>query len=336
MPTETLLQKLRPCRRLHPALRYAATTLLILLAFATRWVLSEPLAEYPFLLFIPVVMLVALVFNRGAGLYATALAAMLGLIFFALPEREPALAPIAVALPLAVFVLVGTFSSLVLKALRNAIDRLEAANRQQVMLLDEVHHRVRNNLQSIVSLLHLQARAVERREIRAEDALRAAAARVGVMGRVHERLGRPGDAGGGIDAGSFIAELCTELRGTFGANHPVTIRTDVEPIRMEVGHAILLGLIVNELVTNAFEHAFADGQNGTVEVRFQRQAGRSVRLEVRDNGRGIAAGTPSGLGQQLIQMLSTSLGGTVHVHTNGGTIVALDIPVSATPVEGQE
>jgi len=210
--------------------------------------------------------------------------------------------------------------------------RLEKSLREKEVLLQEVHHRVKNNLQVVMSLLRMQLDTVESEETRRQ--LVRASSRVHSLAALHEHLYR-GDNLSDVSArdhlGAIVGELCrshdTEQRG-------VAVDLRVEPRELRIGAhvAIPVGLIVNELVSNALEHAF-EGQGGGIWIELER-SGSSLRLCVRDSGRGPAPGglvaRPGGLGLMLVEALASQLEGAFEIQEadGGGTAFEVEWPAS--------
>ena len=197
------------------------------------------------------------------------------------------------------------------EALADANTRLEAIVARQEMLLREVNHRVANSLQLIASLVHLQAGALEDEAARA--ALRDTQSRIAAVMQVHRRLYTSDDIEN-VDMsdylGGLIAELQQSLSVTGAAAPHISLRS--EPIRLNPDKAVSLGVVVAELVTNAFKYAYPPGQSGEVRVALNHDGdARGLRLCVEDDGRGFdqtlqAQGT--GLGQRVIAAMARSLG----------------------------
>ena len=192
------------------------------------------------------------------------------------------------------------------RELREQRDQLEALNKQQAVMLREMNHRVANSLQLITSLIELQSRRV--RDPEARGLLQQAAERVDAVSRVHRRLYTSGEVGV-VQMDQYLAGLVGELNrasssdGTAGS---ITLRA--EPVRIETDRAIPIGLIVNELVTNALKYAYPDGSSGPVRVVLNRE-GRSTRLIVEDDGVGTGSGAPqgSGLGRTIVDAMASQL-----------------------------
>jgi PAS domain S-box-containing protein len=207
-------------------------------------------------------------------------------------------------------------------------DLLASALREKTVLLDEVHHRVKNNLQVITSLLSLQARGASPD---ARAALADCRNRVHAMALTHQLLHEHGDVAR-LHVGEYLQRLGALLADSHrGAAPAVTLRVEGAGTALYLGlpRAIPCGLLVNELVGNAFRHAFPGGRAGTVTVALSLHDG-TARLTVRDDGVGLPAGFELGdarsLGFQLVPLLVDQLGATV-VHVPGtGTCFRIDFP----------
>lgn len=241
-------------------------------------------------------------------------------------------------------------------ALRNRVARLseargraEAEARRRELLLVEMSHRVMNDIQMLVGVLH--AEAAQAADPGATDALRAAAGRVRVLGRVHERLSAqrgtgPTEAAGvaAADSRPFIEGLVADLRAGVDGLRPVSLAVSAESHQLPLAALGNLGLVVNELVTNALKHAFPGGREGVVRVAFRCEGG-TCELAVADNGVGVAAaggagarparapsaeppGAGGGQGGRLLRALAAQLGGRLEVAAGevGGTLCRLRFP----------
>ncbi|WP_419952997.1 sensor histidine kinase [Methylobacterium sp.] len=185
--------------------------------------------------------------------------------------------------------------------------RLRQALAHQEVLTREISHRVKNSLSIVASLLNMQGDMATDPVLRA--ALGDARRRVLTIATVHDRLWRT-DEVQVLDLAEFLAELCEHLGASVGPNHRLTC--EVAPVMVATNHAVPLGLIVNELVTNAFKYAYPDGA-GEVRVSVTREEPGRLRLEVCDSGVGLPAGfDPSrskSLGMTVITGLGRQLGG---------------------------
>ena len=202
--------------------------------------------------------------------------------------------------------------------------RLHASLREKELLLKEVHHRVKNNLQVISSLLSLQAQ-----EIREPETIRLfqeSQARVRSMALIHEQLYRSDDLAH-IDFAAYVQELVDHLKQGFGsAAARVDFRLDLEPVPLLLDLAIPCGMIVNELVANALEHAFPEDRPGEIRIVFRREDG-ACRITVADNGVGMAEGPAVGatasIGLKVVEALTRQIHGTLDRACQEGTVFTI-------------
>ncbi len=202
--------------------------------------------------------------------------------------------------------------------------RLRKSLREKEILLKEVHHRVKNNLQVVSSLLDLQNTEASDPELSRE--VRNSQRRIRSMALIHEQLYRSDDLTS-IDFGEYVERLTRHLEHTFGtAASSVSTELDIDAHPLSIDQAIPLGMIVNELVGNALEHAFPDGR-GRVVVQFSTEDSRH-RLRVSDNGIGLPehinpVATQS-LGLRLVRALADQVGGNVSFRVADGTSVTVE------------
>lgn len=215
--------------------------------------------------------------------------------------------------------------------------RLRQSLAEKVALLKEVHHRVKNNLQIMASLLNLQAKQTANAE--AVAALLDTRNRVHSMALLHEVLYRS-DNLAQINLVLYVKALCTQLLRAFGqAAERVQVEQHIGPISLPLDQAVPCGLIINELVTNAFKYGFPDARSGRVMVEIELRQGR-LELSVRDNGVGLPAGlepaAASTLGLQLVTMLTGQLNGQLRWENpaEGGALFRVSIPAPAAIQQG--
>jgi two-component sensor histidine kinase len=197
----------------------------------------------------------------------------------------------------------------------------------------EVHHRVKNNLQTISSLLRLQARRLDAGE--GKSALEEAERRIRSIALVHEILSR--DATDQVDFNDILPSLVRMAEDLLPHDQPVRIGVQGEAGELSADVATPLAVILTELLQNAAEHAIPDDASYRpaeplrIQVRLNRIDGKLL-VEVRDNGAGLPAGfsvdETTSLGLSIVRdLVRTQLGGTIAMHTDGGTIVELMVPV---------
>lgn len=201
---------------------------------------------------------------------------------------------------------------------------LQAALEAKTLLLHEVDHRVKNNLTMIGALLRLQARSLPDPQLR--KTLDAMLERVDALATVHRRLYQSEDITR-FDIGALTETLTMDLLGSTGRTNIETV-IDVRPLYVLSSHASPLGLIVNELLTNAVKHAFADGRAGRLTVST-RQDGATGYIVVTDDGPGAGGGFDrEGLGRTLIGRLSRQVGATTDwADAHPGVSVTVAFPV---------
>jgi two-component sensor histidine kinase len=211
--------------------------------------------------------------------------------------------------------------------------RIAASLQEKEVLLREIHHRVKNNLQVISSLLRLQAEAVTEPLTRA--LFQEGQDRVRSMALVHEKLYQSADLAQ-IDFGEYVRHLAAHLLLSYqGKEQTVSLQIDTKVVLLGVNVAVPCGLILNELVTNALKYAFPDGRPGEIRIALRidetpLQGGLGI-LEVCDNGVGLpvhidVAETES-LGLYLVQRLAIQLEGQLEVHNGHGTSFRLSFPL---------
>lgn len=194
-------------------------------------------------------------------------------------------------------------------------ETLRASLRERETLLEDVHHRVKNNLQVISSLIGIQSRSVGDPAARA--ALTECQTRVQAIGLVHEQLYRFTDDAR-VPFSDYVRTLTATVTQGVGATG-VEVSFDIAIAQLPVVKAIPCGLIINELLTNAFTHAFPDGRPGRVSVALRRAPEGPLELTVADDGVGLPDGPPAAsLGMHLVETLVAQLGGTISSTSGAG------------------
>ena len=201
-----------------------------------------------------------------------------------------------------------------IRSLKAERDRLAGLLGEKEVLLKEVHHRVKNNLAVIASLLSLQASESSNDEV--ASALRASQHRVESMALIHEQLYATDDLGQ-VDLTKHATMLAASLFLTYGVDPSrVSFQVTMQPLELGLDQAIPVGLILCELVANALKHAFPDGRAGTIAIGGTRRGG-IVEIRVSDDGIGIPEGDSferrQSLGMQIIKTLTRQLKGTFEV-----------------------
>jgi len=211
---------------------------------------------------------------------------------------------------------------------RRRAERLSASLQEKEVLLKELHHRVKNNLQVIASLLALQSRYV--RDPQALELFKESETRVRLMATIHEALYKSPSLSE-LNGERFIRDVTTNLLRSYAIN-PDTIELDIDVSRVTFGIdlAVPCGLILNELVSNALKHAFPDGRKGAIRVALSHTAGHYA-LTVGDNGVGLPPDVDwrhenGTMGWQLVHALTEQLGGEIDVQSDAGTAVTITFP----------
>ncbi len=191
---------------------------------------------------------------------------------------------------------------------------------EKEVLLKEIHHRVKNNLQIISSLMSLQSQ--EYPDVpQVEEAFAHMRGRVRSIALIHQKLYDTGDFAA-VEMAGYVESLANNIKESNEMpGRDITFRFELAPLHLALDQALPLGLMVNEMVTNAFKHAFNGLTYGVIALRLGREDGE-VFLEVSDTGKGlppdVKSGERHGLGFQLIAALADQLGGTVHFPERGG------------------
>ena len=210
-------------------------------------------------------------------------------------------------------------------AQRQLEEDLRASLREKEVLLKEIHHRVKNNLQVISSVFSLQSEAI--REGEAVAAFQDAQARIQSMALIHEILYQSSNLAQ-VNLAAYTRRLAEELLRSYQVE-PERLRLVVETdeVWLSAEKAMPCGLILNELVANCVKHAFPDGRSGTVRVTLRAEADAQVVLSVGDSGVGFPPGVDfrhtDSLGLQLIGLLTEQLGGTLTLDRSEGTLFTM-------------
>jgi PAS domain S-box-containing protein len=214
-----------------------------------------------------------------------------------------------------------------IEELKRSKQHLEASLAEKEVLLKEVHHRVKNNLQVIASLLRLQSEALP--DGRMADVVRESQRRVESMALIHEQLYESGDLRS-IDLAAYTDVLAQNLFRAYGDPARIRLRVVIQHAELAIDEAIPCGLILNELISDAFKHAFPADKAGEVAITGQLDAGDQVRIEVRDTGVGIPESVdfrkPKSLGLEIVNILTRQLNGKLELERGSGTLFRLTFP----------
>ncbi len=214
---------------------------------------------------------------------------------------------------------------------KQAEERLRRSLEEKEVLLREVHHRVKNNLNIISSLLNLQASVIQTPE-QALTAFENSRDRILAMALVHEELYASKDYSR-VDMGEYLAKLTKQLQQAYCPGAEIGSCVQAEGIILNVNLAIPCGLILNELITNAFKYAFPKGQYGEISILFRALDDGWYELTVSDNGIGMLVGAvgndPGSLGLTLVRLLAQQLGGSLDISSVNGTACRIRFPGTA-------
>lgn len=198
-------------------------------------------------------------------------------------------------------------------------------NAERELLLKEIHHRVKNNLQIISSLLSMQTRSLQ--DIKAKDAMKESQSRVKTMALIHEKLYQY-DNLSKINMKEYMQQLSDFLTQTYRSEKKIHVNIDAEDINLDMDMAIPLGLITNELLSNSLKYAFQDKEGGEIFITFTEPEPGIYKLLVRDSGKGLdddldIENTKS-LGLKLVRTLTRQLNGHLKISSNPGATFEID------------
>jgi two-component sensor histidine kinase len=214
------------------------------------------------------------------------------------------------------------------QALRESQRQLQVSLHDKEVLLKEIHHRVKNNLQMVASLLALQSSQLT--DLKAQRLFQDSQDRVRSLALLHDTLYQAGSLGQ-FNFAAYMKAISTQLLTTYTTNtSAIRLSTQLDEVPLDLDAAIPCGLILNELLTNVLKHAFPNGQGGEVRLTLRAEADR-VTLSVRDTGVGFPTALDfrqtDSLGLQLVNLLTEQLGGTLTLERDSGTTFTLSFPL---------
>ncbi|AXY77362.1 sensor histidine kinase [Paraflavitalea soli] len=212
-------------------------------------------------------------------------------------------------------------------SLQKLVNEKDGLLEEKEWLLKEIHHRVNNNLQIVMSLLNTQSAYLDNDS--AILAIRDSQHRMRAMSLIHQKLYQS-DKVANIDMQAYIEELTSYLDDNFNVNNRIRFQLYLAPLELDIAQAVPLGLIINEIITNSMKYAFPGNSQGTIHISMELVELGDVLLVIADNGKGLPpgfdiAGTPS-LGMSLVQGLTKQLNGTFVIKSREGVTVNIRFP----------
>jgi two-component sensor histidine kinase len=190
------------------------------------------------------------------------------------------------------------------------------------MLLREVHHRIKNDMASINSLLSLQASSLESTE--AARALQTAEHRINIMRNLYQTL-FTNESFQRLNIGGFLETIVESLQQSYAHYSHISLDTDFQDLEVEARLAFPAGIIVNELITNAFKYAFEEDNGGTIRARVRQLEEDRLEIQVHDNGKGlpkeVAEEENYGFGLTLVEAFTRQHSGELSIERDGGTLI---------------
>ena len=304
----------------HSVIGYMAATPLVAISFLAMVLLNASGGAIGLYLLIPAIFISSVMFGLGPGIYATALCTALIYVYLK-PSSAIFVSPSSL-LAIVIFDAVCLGMAAVSYELRRAWENANTAERTKDLLLQEMGHRVNNNLALVISVLTFQARSKSNLEVR--HALEKAVLRIKAISQAHMYF-RPMSDDGVIEMRGYLEALCAHLAEALRDVRMIAIEIDADEIHLPTNVAIPVGLIVNELVTNALKHAFPDVHAGTIRVVLRK--GSVVTVTVEDDGVGCPKAPTEEIGTRLMRMFAEQLGAQIAWQTaNPGCRVEVVIP----------
>lgn len=208
-------------------------------------------------------------------------------------------------------------------------ERVEKTNHEMEILLKEVHHRIKNNMNTIIALLSLQSDTVK--EASAVNALNDAEGRVRSMMILYDKLYRS-ESYSKMSAREYLEPLSEEIKNGFPGGRDVTLYRDIDDFTMESQTLFITGIILNELITNIMKYAFNDTKTKVINLTVKKEGSR-ITLLVEDNGCGFPEGfdirKTTGFGLQLVVMLTDQLGGSIRTEYAAGSRIIIEFDMAS-------
>jgi len=219
-----------------------------------------------------------------------------------------------------IFLIVFYYSKLVNtndKALRKVNEELKVKNEEKQLIIKEIHHRIKNNLQVVISLLRLQASKVE--DAKVVDMFKNTQKRIFSMALLHENLLQEHDLEL-INAHEHFKYLTENLINSYAVDKEIEIDIDIENIDLGMQTLTPLGLIINEVITNSLKHAFNETKQGKISIAMKKLHDKKHEIRIADNGSGYVKNMEyKGMGTRLVSIFVKQLNGTLELLEQQGT-----------------
>lgn len=299
------MNKLYPLLLEHhlPVLVRYCIAVAIMLICAVLQMALQLLTGYPsYFLLLPGVFLSGLAFDRGTGVLAAAIAVFVGA--YLSYGTNTGVDYLSVN---GLFAVTSAGAAVVAEFLRAEMKRVMLADNTKAVLLQEMAHRTKNNLAVLSAMIRLQAR---NEDVTVATALEATARRIHVVAEVYDHLSFKQDLRL-VNMRYFLTDVVEKVFQSLAPSGPIAFKVNSEDVDLPNNQALAIGIIANELVTNALKYAFPDNRPGLVTIELA--ATKEIELVVSDNGVGHdgGKGKPTGLGSRIIQLLTEQLGGSL-------------------------
>ena len=321
--------------RRKPILAYSTALILFAAALGLRFAINGNLQGYPFVTFIPAVVLTAVIAGVGPGLLLGVLSALAAAYFFIPPYNSFIIEDHNHYIGLGFFVFIVVIDLILVYLLNKKIDTLNFAKSEvqrladyQKVLFAELQHRVANNLAFVYGLLSLQKRELEK-DSPAAKILDLAGIRVMAMSRIHRTLHDEASLDQPLTI--FLKQLTLDVLKSAGIENAV-VEAHGDEVRLDLDSLTTLALLVSELVTNCAKHVLLKGVGDRIILHVEQLPGSKIRVEVADNGPGLpipSQVTPANdkLGQAIIQGLIKQLSGQYEVLNRNGATAIVTFPI---------
>lgn len=209
---------------------------------------------------------------------------------------------------------------------KKAQEQVQRNLQEKEVLLQEIHHRVKNNLNVVTSLLRLQGKQITSKK-QALDALQKSSERIYSMALIHNKLYQSEDFSY-IDMNDYIESMVSELCNAYGVRKWINIEVKIKDVFLDINKAVPCGLIINELLTNTFKHAFPQKKQGTVKIDFRPVKDNNYKLSIQDDGEGLPENLDmdKSLGFRIIHLLAEQIDAEIQINKEHGTRFTLIFP----------